>query len=89
MEELAKLRGIRNVYLRHLSNLESKIKELTASTEINNNNIISLRGTKNNFVDKLNKVKEIDCKILDLLSDKPNDYEKGLEQNLCREDFIF
>ena len=49
MEDLAKLRG--HVYLRHLSNLESKIKELTASTEISNNNIISLRGTKNNFVD--------------------------------------
>ena len=85
MEELAKLRGTGNVYLRHLSNLESNIKELTASTEISNINIISLRSTKNNFVDKLNKVKELDDKILDLLSDKPNDYEKELEQNLCRE----
>ena len=89
MEDLAKLRGTRNVNLRHLSNLESKVKELTASTETSNNNIISLRGTKNNFVDKLNKVKKLDDEILDLLSDKPNDYEKELEQNLYREDSYF
>ena len=85
MEELAKLRGTRNVYLRHLSNLESKIKEIIASTQISNNNIISLSGTKNNFVDKLNNVKELD----DILIDKPIDYEKELEQNLCREDSYF
>ena len=29
--------------------------------------------------------KELDDKILDLLSDKSNDYEKELEQNLCRD----
>ena len=49
MEELAKLRETRHVYFRclclclrnaYLYNLESKIKELTASTETNNNNII-------------------------------------------------
>ena len=28
-------------------------------------------------------------KILDLLGDKPNDYEKEFEQNLCREDSYF
>ena len=89
MEDLAKLRGTRNVNLIHLSNIESKVKELTASTETSNNNIISLRGTKNNFVDKLNKVKKLDDEILDLLSDKPNDYEKELEQNLYREDSYF
>ena len=86
IEELARLIGARNVYLRDLSNLKSKIKELTESTEIIDNNIISLRGTKNNFLDKLNKVKELHDKILDLLSDRPNDYEKELEQHLCRED---
>ena len=86
IEELARLIGARNVYLRDLSNLKSKIKELTESTEIINNNVISLRGTKNNFLDKLNKVKELHDKILDLLSDRPNDYEKELEQHLCRED---
>ena len=48
-----------------------------------------MRDTKNNFVDKLNKVKELDDKILDILSDKPNDYEKELKQNLCREDSYF
>ena len=48
-----------------------------------------MRGTKNNFVDKLNKGKELDDKILDILSDKPNDYEKELKQNLCREDSYF
>ena len=89
MEDLAKLRGTRNVNLIHLSNIESKVKELTASTETSNNNIISLRGTKSNFVDKLNKVKKLDDEILDLLSDKPNDYEKELEQNLYREDSYF
>ena len=86
IEELARLIVARNVYLRDLSNLKSKIKELTESTEIINNNVISLRGTKNNFLDKLNKVKELHDKILDLLSDRPNDYEKELEQHLCRED---
>ena len=86
MEELARLIVARNVYLRDLSNLKSKIKELTESTEIINNNIISLRGTKNNFLDKLNKVKELHDKILDFLSDRPDDYEKELEQHLCRED---
>ena len=29
--------------------------------------------------------KELDDKILDLLSDKPNDYEKEFEKNLCRD----
>ena len=85
----SKTKRKRNVNLRHLSHLESKVKELTASTETSNNNIISLRGTKNNFVDKLNKVKKLDDEILDLLSGKPNDYEKELEQNLYREDSYF
>ena len=65
-KELKKPRGKWNVSLRHTSNIESKLKELTVSTEICNNNVVSLRGTKNNFVHKLNKVKELDDKILDL-----------------------
>ena len=92
MSELTKLRGTRNVYIRHLSNLETKIKDITLSTptsQINNEKIISLRGTKNKFIDKLNKVKELDDKILDILSEKPNDFENELEQNLIREDSYF
>ena len=65
-EELTKPTGKWNVYLRHASNIESKIKELKVSTEISNNNVVSLRATKNNFVDMLNKVKELNDKILDL-----------------------
>ena len=65
-EELTKPTGKWNVYLRHASNIGSKIKELTVSTEISNNNVVSLRSTKNNFVEMLNKVKELDDKILDL-----------------------
>ena len=65
-EELTKTRGKWNVYLRYTSNIESKIKELTVSTEICNNNLALLRATKNSFVHKLNKVKELDDKILDL-----------------------
>ena len=92
MSELTKLRGTRNVYIRHLSNLETKIKDIILSTptsQINNEKIISLRGTKNKFIDKLNKVKELDDKILDILSEKPNDFENELEQNLIREDSYF
>ena len=65
-EELTKPRGKWNVYLRYTSNIESKIKELTVSTEICKNNVALLRATENNFVHKLNKVKELDDKILDL-----------------------
>lgn len=38
--------------------------------------MISLWGMKNNFVDNLNKIKELNDKVLDRLSDKPNDCEK-------------
>ena len=39
--------------------------------------------------DKLNKVRELDDKTLDLLIDKPSGYEKELEQSLCTQDSNF
>ena len=51
--------------------------------------MISLWGMKNNFVDNLNKIKELNDKVLDRLSDKPNDCEKERQQNLCRKDSYF
>ena len=57
---------------------------MKTTTSENHENIAALIGAKNNYVDKNTKIKEIDEKILDLLTDKTADFESELDKNLHR-----
>ena len=84
-EDLARLRGTRGVYLRHVENMERSILDNIGTFSCENEDHISeLNALKNGFTEKLQKIKELDEKLLDLLPQK--DSEKELEDILNRED---
>ena len=56
-EELKKPRGKWNVSLRHTSNIESKLKELTVSTEICNKKCCFIEGHEKQFCTQVKESK--------------------------------
>ena len=87
-EALTRLRGTRAVYLRHTKNLERSILDKIGTFSCENEDQISeLQGLRNGFSGKLEKIKELDEKLLELLPQK--DSESELEDILMREDSNF
>ena len=85
---LTRLKGSKQVYLRHMKNMERNIlDEIGAFSCENEGQITKLTGLDKELLEKIDKVKEIDQKILDILpQEKP---EKELEDILVLEDLNF
>ena len=87
-ESLSKKRGTRNVYIRHIENLENEIKETLVNFDINNSRHRErLKGLKYSLDDKMKKIAILDNEIFDLLEQK--DAETELSNTLVRNDRIF
>ena len=87
-EALTRLRGARAAYLRHTKNLERSILDKIGTFSCENEDQISeLQGLRNGFSGKLEKIKELDEKLLELLPQK--DSESELEDILMCEDSNF
>ena len=84
---LTRLEGKR-VYLRHMKNMERSIlDEICTFSCKNEEQITRLTGLKNGLLEKIDKVKEIDQKILDILPQEES--EKELQDILVLEDLHF
>ena len=87
-ESLGKKRGTRNVYIRHIENLENEIKETIENFDISNSRHRErLKGLRYSLDDKMKKVSILDDEIFDLLEQK--DAEIELSNTLVRNDRIF
>ena len=85
---LTRLKGSERVYLRHMKNMERIILDEIGTLSCKNEEHISkLTGLKNGLSGKIDKVKEIDQKILDILPQEES--EKELEDILVLEDLNF
>ena len=85
---LTRLKGSERVYLRHMKNMERSILDKIGTLSCKNEEQISkLTGLKNGLLGKIDKVKEIDQKILDILPQEES--EKELEDILVLEDLNF
>ena len=83
---LTRLKGSKRVYLRHMKNMKRSILDEIGTFSCENEKQISkLTGLKNGLLEKIDKVKEIDQKILDIL---PQD-ESEKEDILVLEDLNF
>ena len=86
-DEIARLWGTKGVYQRHVENIERDISELMKSLTLNNEDtVIELIALKNSYSGKVEKIKELDHGILNLL--KQDEREKELEINLTWEDNV-
>ena len=85
---LTRLKGSNRVYLRRMKNMERSIlDEIGPFSCKNEKQITKLTGLKNGLLEKIDKVKEIDQKILDILPQEES--EKELEDILVLEDLNF
>ena len=85
---LTRLKGSKWVYLRHMKNMERSIlDEIGTFSCENEEQTTKLTGLKNGLLEKIDKVKEIDQKILDILPQEES--EKKLEDILVLEDLNF
>ena len=85
---LTRLKGSKRVYLRHMKNMERSIlDEIGTFSCENEEQTTKLTGLKNGLLEKIDKVKEIDQKILDILPQEES--EKELEDILVLEDLNF
>ena len=85
---LTRLKGSKRVYLRHMKNMERSIlDEIGTFSCKNEKQITKLTGLKNGLLEKIDKVKEIDQKILDILTQ--GESEKELEDILVLEEVNF
>ena len=82
--QLARLRGSRQVYLRHL---ESSVKDINLIETLdyeNEQNLIELNSLKNSFLIKTQQIKTFDDEYLKLL--KPEEFEIELSEIITRDD---
>ena len=87
-ESLNKKRGARNVYIRHIENLENEIKETIVNFDIDNSRHRKrLKGLKYSLDDTTKKIVILDNEIFDLLEQK--DAETELSKTLTRNNRIF
>ena len=85
---LTRLKGSKRVYLRHMKNMKRSILDEIGTFSCENEKQISkLTGLKNGLLEKIDKVKEIDQKILDILTQ--GESEKELEDILVLEEVNF
>ena len=82
-EDIARVRGTRKTYLRSISNQENHILDIISNYSANQQNELNLKAKKNSLTEKMEKVKELDTKILDSLKTEELDNEPDqiLERN--------
>ena len=83
-EEITKIWGIRKINLRNISNPEQSILSIISNYSSNQENEITLKSNKNSLSEKIEKVKQLDERILDNLKDE--ELENELEQMLDHND---
>ena len=81
---IARIRGTRKAFLRSTSNQENHILDIISNYSANQQNELNLKAKKNNLSEKIEKVKELDTKILDSL--KTDELDNELNQILERND---
>ena len=87
-EALIRLRGTWAAYLWHTKNLEQSILDKIGIFLCENKNQISeLQGLRKRFSEKLEKIKELDEKLIEFLPQK--DSESELEDILMHKDSYF
>ena len=87
-EQIAVVRGKRNVVLRSLENVENELKDITQDFDSRDVSLYDrLSGLKYSHKDKIKKVKLIDEKLLNLL--EPKEYEVEYEKILKRKNISF
>ena len=81
-EDIARIRGTRKTYLHSISDQENHIpdKILNYSADQQNELNLNLKVKRNSFTEKIEKVKELDTKILDSL--KTDELDNELDQIL-------
>ena len=73
---LTRLNGIKRFYLRHTKNMDRSIlDEIGTFSCENEEQITKLTGLKNVILEKIDKVKEIDQKVLDILPQEDSEEE--------------
>ena len=73
---LTRLNGIKRFYLRHMKNMDRSIlDEIGTFSCENEEQITKLTGLKNVILEKIDKVKEIDQKALDILPQEDSEEE--------------
>ena len=85
-EVLSKLRGTRKVFLRHVEKSSEVVNDIleTFLPDSNFDTIIRLNARKTSILNKIDKIKGLDEKLLSQLNEK--DSEKELDQILTHED---
>ena len=83
-EDIARIRGTRKTYLCSISNQENHILDIISNYSANQQNELNLKAKKNSLAEKIEKVKELDTKILDSL--KVEELDNELDQILERND---
>ena len=63
-EDLARIRETRKTYLRSISNRENHILGVISNYSANHQNELNLKSKENSLIEKIEKVKELDTKIL-------------------------
>ena len=83
---MAKLRGTRKVYLRHIENSWKEVNDIleTSLPDSNFYTIIRLKTLKTSMLTKIDKIKGLDEQLLAQLNGK--DSEKELDRILTRKD---
>ena len=80
-KELSKLRGSHKVYSRRMESLETEIQALLRRLDIQNEeHRDELRAFKTKYQSKIKKIKTVDSKILNFLSQE--EYEQDLTLSL-------
>ena len=74
-EDIARIRGTRKTYLHSISDQENHILDIISNYSTNQKNEINLTVKKNSLTGKIEKVKELDTKILDSLKTDELDNE--------------
>ena len=83
-QDIARIRGTRKTYLRNLQNQEKVILDIISNYSPNREQETILKAHKNSLLEKLDKLKICDDKILETLKD--DEMENELEQILQRND---
>ena len=63
-EDLARIWETRKTYLRSISDKENRILGVISNYSANHQNELNLKSKKNGLIEKVEKVKELDTKIL-------------------------
>ena len=83
-KDIARIRSKRKTYPRSIQNQENHILDVISNYSVNQQNELNLKAKEKSLTGKIEKVKELDTKILDSL--KTDELDNELDQILERND---